>query len=428
MGIIKRIGLNIIPRVIKLNIFGFRRILFAVSRLITTLGNNNLIFGMAEFFSFSEDELEQNKRLQQTYLSSDPLKLKSVNWFIQGFQSKYLTGGPNSILSLVRFFSKQGFKQKFVILGGKSDVKSFERELRLGNFGLSLRDCKVTSTEDWDKIEFSDISICTFWTTAYPLLKFNKTQAKYYFIQDDERTFYPSGSLFELAEQSYKFSFIGITNSLELKEWYEREFNSNCHFILPDIGEVNEIKRNSNNHSESFKKIWFYARPDANRNAYEIGMLALKKIKTLYPEIDITLAGSNTFKEPLFNFTDIGDIKDVRSLNDLYANNDLCLYFITSHHTGIIPFEVMKRGSILLTNRRKYSTYLLKDNFNCIMTDLSVNEIVESFKKIYNDKQLQKRIIEGGEGTVSKLNSSASYSELIESIKFKRFKPIDDIL
>ena len=69
-----------------------------------------------------------------------------------------------------------------------------------------------------------------------------------------------------------------------------------------------------------------------------------------------------------------------------------------------------------------------KVKMNCIMTDLSVNEIVESFKKIYNDKQLQKRIIEGGEGTVSKLNSSASYSELIESIKFKRFKLIDDIL
>ncbi len=58
-----------------------------------------------------------------------------------------------------------------------------------------------------DDLPASDVAICTFWVSAYFLLKFNKTKRKYYFIQDYEPLFYPGGATFALAESTYRFGF-----------------------------------------------------------------------------------------------------------------------------------------------------------------------------------------------------------------------------
>ena len=73
---------------------------------------------------------------------------------------------------------------------------------------------------DYSELPPSDIAISTIWYSAYPLLRFNKTQAKFYFVQDFEPAFYPAGALWALAEATYRFGFAGIVNTSGLADAY----------------------------------------------------------------------------------------------------------------------------------------------------------------------------------------------------------------
>ena len=66
---------------------------------------------------------------------------------------------------------------------------------------------------DFAELPPTDIALSTIWYSAYPLLRFNQTQAKFNFLQDFEPAFYPAGTLWALAEATYRFGFAGLVNT-----------------------------------------------------------------------------------------------------------------------------------------------------------------------------------------------------------------------
>ena len=90
-----------------------------------------------------------------------------------------------------------------------------------------LGSCKaysISSPGQLGDIPGADGGVCTLWTTAYYLLKFNKVKRKFYFIQDYEPLFYPGGSTYAQTEATYRFGFYGIANTQGMKDVYETEY------------------------------------------------------------------------------------------------------------------------------------------------------------------------------------------------------------
>ena len=75
------------------------------------------------------------------------------------------------------------------------------------------------------KIPQSYFAFATSWVTAYYVNRFNGCIKKCYFIQDYEPSFYPVGTDFTLAENTYKFDFSAFTAGTWLANKLRNEFN-----------------------------------------------------------------------------------------------------------------------------------------------------------------------------------------------------------
>ena len=68
----------------------------------------------------------------------------------------------------------------------------------------------------------TDLGICTFWASAYLLLRFNRVGRKLYFSPGSEPLFYVAGSAYALAEETYRFGFPGSSTPRPASRPYRR--------------------------------------------------------------------------------------------------------------------------------------------------------------------------------------------------------------
>jgi glycosyltransferase involved in cell wall biosynthesis len=147
---------------------------------------------------------------------------------------------------------------------------------------------------------------------------------------------------------------------------------------------------------EKLRKIFFFARPLMPRNGFDLGILALERIKKSHPEIEIVTAGAN------LEHWDIQDeIKHLGflSLEDtaqLYRSCDAALYLMFTLHPGVVPFELMASGCAVVTNDYLAHRSVLRNSHNCILCTPTVTGIVESFERLRNNYPLRSELFENG--------------------------------
>lgn len=350
-------------------------------------------------FNFTEEDLSLNIKCIKDGNKFNG-KTKTVMWFIPAFNQKF--AGISTIFKLASYLSSQKIKQYFVILGDTEFANKNRLDILKGAYGLELKMTEVSINPEIKSLPHVDVSIATRWDTAYYSLKFNSTYKKLYLIQDDERLFYPAGEIRSLVEETYRFGFTGITNSMSLKEMYKNEFNGKCFYFFQPLDETFSNFRMRN--KSSISKIWFYSRKRAKRNGFALGMLGLREIKRRHPEIEVYFAGDNSHKPKYFVYKDLGYLS-MDKYKSLLDECDVGLYFIFSNHPGIIPFENMAHGCITLTNRRSKNPEL-KDLYNCVMCNSTPSGIADAFDKVFNNKELRKLLISNGFKTI---NSKIKY-------------------
>ena len=150
--------------------------------------------------------------------------MKSVSWFLPAFDYAFFAG-VYTILRYANYLATQkGITNHFIIVGD-ANLSLIKKEI-LRAFPKLEKSLifSVTKDDDLKSLPPVEASICTMWTTAYFLLKFKQTINKFYFIQDYEPLFYPAGSTFAQAEATYNFGFYGITNTVGLKDIYEKTY------------------------------------------------------------------------------------------------------------------------------------------------------------------------------------------------------------
>lgn len=362
-----------------------------------------------QYYDFSSADLIANKDVLMKFAKMKKLEIKTINWFIPHLT--YCTGGPNTIFQFATFFQEEkGVRNNFIICnptlkeGEKKEFENFFQKYFLELFGKAGLFYLDNGLND---IPHSDVSIATRWDTAYSVLKFNKTKAKFYFIQDFEPLFYPAGVKYALAEASYRFGFWGIANSPGLFKEY-LNYSSNCTYFFPAVDRniyyptLNKMKK------QKTMKIIFYGRPSSLRNGFELGIGSLRKIKSIYGDKVTIISLGEDWDERTYGVKGIvknlGFLKSVKAVADLYRNSDIGVAFVFTKHPSYQPLEFMASGIATVTNYNSANLWFFKDKQNCLLAEPSESCVAEKISDLIENPGLREKIIKNGLETVNEFD------------------------
>lgn len=183
-----------------------------------------------------------------------------------------------------------------------------------------------------------DLVFATGWTTI-DFVKNLDCPKKAYFIQDFEPWFLPMGDNYIKTENSYRLGYSPITIGKWLSHKMINEYGLKSQYFdfCADLNVYKELKN-----IEKEDAICYIFQPEKPRRCDEIGLKALKIVKTLRPNTTIYLYGSNTKKAVDFEVERLGIIP-IEKCNELYNKCKLG-FCISASNPSRIPFEMMAAG------------------------------------------------------------------------------------
>src|SRR4029453_6012962 len=121
----------------------------------------------------------------------------------------------------------------------------------------------LSGTEDVKDLPAADAAISTLWLTAYFALRYHKVNRRFYFIQDYEPAFFRAGSTSGLVDSTYRLGFYGITNTVSLRQSYEREYGGKAVHFTPCVDQTlfQPLGRKRSAPAERPWQVCCYARP-----------------------------------------------------------------------------------------------------------------------------------------------------------------------
>lgn len=306
---------------------------------------------------------------------------KRENWWILDEQKKdpeiilmlprvhpdSLSGGPNTALIFAYHIAKLGYKVCCISISPDicSNVDLHDKlKLLMNAEDDIMQKFYVIRLDDRPKVGYCDIPIATCWESAEYIHAVSKILKKkfIYFIQDFEAMFFPWGESHARALQTYCFNFLPIINERFLAEFYFRfgagnfssiEFQRSALIFEPAISPEHFYQTFCKEHK---KRLVFYARPNAPRNLYHLGLSALGTLVrkgVLNSETwDVYLMGEKlppvdlgcgmTAKPcPWLDFS--GYAKFIRE-------SDVGLSLMLSPHTSYMPLELAASGVPVVTS------------------------------------------------------------------------------
>lgn len=195
-----------------------------------------------------------------------------------------------------------------------------------------------------DGLASMDAYVATAWATAHVLATHPNTAGKrFYLVQDFEPYFYPRGSAYELAEDTYRFGFSTITvGHMVAAELHERfGINAAVAEFGCDTGRYHVANRTVRD------GVVFYAKPGVARRGYELGILALERFHQHRPDIQIHTFGILARKLP-FPATVHAHLA-AAELNALY-NSCAAGLALSFTNISLIAVELLAAGVVPVVN------------------------------------------------------------------------------
>ena len=379
--------------------------------------------------SLTYEEVQANYRYISKAHTEKISGIRHTLFILPGFQAIY--AGLNNIFSYADFLRKNGIKISFALILDNKDLQKHVDILKetFPELAKSANFYPVT-LNSVDELPPSDVAICTQWATAYILAKYNKTKRKCYFIQDKEASFYPMGTISALVENTYKMNFFGLANTPGLLRWYEDAYSGQGIVIKSKVDLSNYLpNKDKNVHLQKPYKVFFYARPNEPRNAFELGIASLVKLKIKFKtDVEIFAAGAPWdpaeygLEDVLVNMGKISFDK----LSSFYRSMDIGLMFMFSGHPGVVASELMASGCPVVVNQYNDETWneLYEHEKNCLVAIPTASSIAESLERGLIDDKLRGILIPNALKKVEEFYShyNESCKRSIEVLK----KPLDN--
>lgn len=195
-----------------------------------------------------------------------------------------------------------------------------------------------------DGLRGLDAVVATSWPTAHIVATHTPFPVqRFYLIQDFEPWFYPRGTQYALAEATYGFGFRHLTIGSMLARYLGSNYGVEATAL--DFGCDRDTYTLTNTGPRD--GICFYARRDAPRRGFELGMLALERFHELSPSTPIHLFGDPgvTATFPAVNHGRLAPA----SLSHLYNSVHAGLV-ISFTNVSLAPEEMLACGLIPVIN------------------------------------------------------------------------------
>ena len=285
---------------------------------------------------------------------------------IPSLELRRLTGGPNTALNLGASVAARGIPVRFVATHGPAaaDAELAAHVRTLAGRGADLPvTFESIAASKLLRVAREDVAVATWWPTAHVAARaIEATGAAdfLYLVQDFEPAFYPWSTSYALALQTYSMPMRAIFNTALLRE----------HFVAGRIGRFGSepaddisIAFDPAVDRDLFRprpragapRLLFYARPSKPRNAFELGLAALRRavqtgaipddwecwaIGDAVPELPL---GAGMVLRPM-------PWQSLPGYGELLGGSDVLLSLMLSPHPSYPPLEMAAAGGRVVTN------------------------------------------------------------------------------
>lgn len=330
---------------------------------------------------------------------------KTINVLVPAFEFKSISAGFFGVFQVAQFLTTTGYNVRLVLFDNfYFDHEEFRQKFQeypgMENLLDALEVDYIGERNKPLEVSPDDYCLATVWYSAHfaeKITKHLRANHFFYLIQDYETNFFPGGTLFSLAEQTYFMNYIPMFSTQPLQQLFIKNniggfndrkidsiyFNNACSAsLLPQKEFI------SKNEAKTKKKLVFYSRPVVNRNMFELTALAI----------------SEAYKAGIFNadewecigmglgdgVIDLGDGHSSISLPRMTLKEyqetvnqfDICLTLMASPHPSLIPMDLAGSGAIVVTNTfaTKKPDYLKGLSENIIPCAPTLPELLEGLK------------------------------------------------
>lgn len=379
---------------------------------------------MSGAFDYTREQFEAHRVVVDAYRAMDHCEIRSIQWFLPFFAHAYF-GGVYTILRFADHLAeKYGVESRFCIYDASPD------ELTIDRLGKQIHEAfprlasspvtgsKVDGYDQFAHLPDADAAVSTLWTGAYPLLRFNRVKAKFYFVQDFEPQFYPAGAGSALVEETYRFGIPGIVNTPGLAATY-RSYGNDAVSFVPAVDAAYQpppVPRST----DGPVKVFFYGRPGTPRNAFGLGLASLSKLKEQYGDrVEIVCAGES-WRPGTFGLdgvlTNLGRLPGLDAVADLYRSCDIGLVFMFTKHPSYQPFEFMASGMVTVSNVNPDTAWFLRHDENSLIAPPAPSLVAEQLGRAIDDPELRARLAAEGQREVASLRWPAQFDRIWQTI------------
>ena len=350
------------------------------------------LMGLVEALDFSEDDLEANRKLLAAAARlREPIGI--VNWFLPYFQYAFY-GGIHTILRFASgLLERHGVRSNFIIYD-RPGASASEMKARLVEAFPALAAMPlVVLGAATDPVPDSDASVATFWTSAFVVMKNRNTKRKFYFVQD-----YEPLSRSALAEATYRFGMPAIVNTPGLRDVIEREFRLPAVAFTPAT-DPEIFHPPPRPRPRTPFRVFFYGRPETERNAFEIGLSALRRFQARNGDaVEVLVAGSSIpeairASAPGIRFMGLLPYRDT---GDLYRSCHAGLALMLTRHPSYLPFELMSCAAVPVVNVNPANTWLLQHQKNALMVEPSPSLLSDALQSLAEGHDFRERLSQEG--------------------------------
>lgn len=247
------------------------------------------------------------------------------------------SGGHRNIYRIVKYLHE--FGHKITVYYTQTAENATRVKNKVSNWYYDMSDIPFICYDG--HLACHDAAIAAWWEIAY-MLQDNIDQVKFPFslVQDFEAAFYPVNSNYILCENSYQMGFSNICSGKWCSDFLTKKYAADAEaFQFPvDTSIYNtDMPRGKKN-----KNILFFAKPEMNRRCFELGLMMLKELNRMRPDIEIIMFGSNHLNEKMvpFQATIVRMLPTLQDLAALYRNADLGIVFSTTN-PSLVPYEML---------------------------------------------------------------------------------------